>query len=144
MAEGGSSGPAWWSDTWGYPHGSTPAGLLVASPHSETTLSIVANTGLAIAVLAAFLAAVDAFPRFHRSAGPPGHRGRNGVPDGPCVPIVGIHFLGIEELPGSPLHMLLGFVVAVTVFARLWARYFRRGPLEWLPGRATRAAEPVR
>lgn len=59
---GGTVSSAWWSDTWGYPDGSTPAGLLVASPHSETTLSIVANTGVAIAVLVGCLAAVDAFP----------------------------------------------------------------------------------
>ena len=58
--------------------------------------------------------------------------------------IVGIQFLGIEEQPGSPLHVLLGFIVAVTGFATLWARYFRRGPLEWLLGRAARAAELVR
>ncbi|WP_311736760.1 DUF418 domain-containing protein [Streptomyces sp. TLI_185] len=32
----------------------------------------------------------------------------------------------------------------MTVFAMLWARLFRRGPLEWLLGKATRAAELVR
>lgn len=52
--------------------------------------------------------------------------------------IAGIHFLGIEELPGSPLHVLLGFLVAVTVFATLWSRHFRCGPLEWLLGKATK------
>ena len=141
--EGGSVGSAWWSDTWGYPNGDTPAGLLVASPHSETTLSIVANTGLAIAVLAACLAAVDAFPRFHRPARPVIAVGSMSL-TAYVFHIVGIHFLGTEELPGSPLHVLLGFILAVTVFATLWARYFRRGPLEWLLGRATRAAELVR
>jgi uncharacterized membrane protein YeiB len=39
--------------------------------------------------------------------------------------------------------VLLGFVVAVTVFATLWSRYFRRGPLEWLIGKATGAAALV-
>lgn len=58
--------------------------------------------------------------------------------------IVAIHFLGIEGLPGSAPHVLLGFVVAVTVFATLWFRFFRRGPLEWLLGKATKAAELVR
>lgn len=143
LGEGGSTGSAWWSDTWGYPNGDTPAGLLVASPHSETTLSIVANTGLAIAVLAACLAAVDAFPRFHRPARPVIAVGSMSL-TAYVFHIVGIHFLGTEELPGSPLHVLLGFILAVTVFATLWARYFRRGPLEWLLGRATRAAELVR
>ena len=139
----GEGGSAWWSDTWGYRNGDTPAGLLVASPHSETTLSIVANTGVAIAVLAVCLAAVDAFPRFHRLARPVIAVGSMSL-TAYVFHIVGIHFLGIEELPGSPLHVLLGFIAAVTVFATLWARYFRRGPLEWLLGRATRVAELVR
>jgi len=140
---GGSAASAWWSDTWGYPSGDTAAGLLVASPHSETTLSIVANAGLAIVVLAACLAAVDAFPRFHRLARPVIAVGSMSL-TAYVFHIVGIHFLGIEELPGSALHVLLGFIVAVTVFATLWSRFFRRGPLEWLLGKATRAAELVR
>ncbi|MES5823292.1 DUF418 domain-containing protein [Streptomyces sp. RG80] len=141
--EGGSAASAWWSDTWGYPDGSTPVGLLVASPHSETTLSILANTGVAIAVLAACLAAVDTFPRFHRLARPVIAVGSMSL-TAYVFHIVGIQILGIEELPGSPLYVLLGFVVAVTVFATLWSRYFRRGPLEWLLGKATKPAELVR
>ncbi|MEU1517317.1 DUF418 domain-containing protein [Streptomyces sp. NPDC005811] len=141
--DGGSAASAWWSDTWGYPDGSTPAGLLVASPHSETTLSVLANTGVAIAVLAACLVAVDAFPRFHALARPVIAVGSMSL-SAYVFHIVGIRLLGIEELPGSPLHVLLGFVVAVTVFATLWSRFFRRGPLEWLLGRTTKAAELVR
>ncbi|MFE4577727.1 DUF418 domain-containing protein, partial [Streptomyces chartreusis] len=48
------------------------------------------------------------------------------------------------ELPGPALHVLLGFIVAVTVFATLWSRHLRRGPLEWLLGKATKPAELVR
>ncbi|GAA3774334.1 DUF418 domain-containing protein [Streptomyces phyllanthi] len=140
---GGSASSAWWSDTWGYPDGTTPAGLLVASPHSETTLSILGNTGVAIAVLAGCLAAVDAFPRFHRLARPVIAVGTMSL-TAYVFHIVGIRLLGIEELPGSPLHVLLGFIAAVTVFATLWSRYFRRGPLEWLLGKATKPAELVR
>jgi uncharacterized membrane protein YeiB len=140
---GGSAASAWWSDTWGYPDGSTRAGLLVASPHSETTLSIVANAGVAIAVLAGCLAAVDAFPRFHRLARPVIAVGTMSL-TAYVFHIIGIQFLGIEELPGSPLHMLLAFIAAMTVFATLWSRYFRRGPLEWLLGKATKPAELVR
>ncbi|MGW0949105.1 DUF418 domain-containing protein [Streptomyces sp. NPDC002623] len=141
--DGGSAASAWWSDTWGYPDGSTPAGLLVASPHSETTLSIIANAGVAIAVLAGCLAAVDAFPRFHRLARPVIAVGSMSL-TAYVFHIVGIHLLGIAELPGSPLHVLLGFISAVTVFATLWSRFFRRGPLEWLLGRAAKPAELVR
>ena len=133
---------AWWSDTWGYPSGS-PAGLLVASPHSETTLSILGNTGVAILVLTACVAAIDASPRLRRAARPVIAVGTMSL-TAYVFHIVGIHLLGIEELPGSPLRVLLGFIAAVTVFATLWSRFFRRGPLEWLLGKATKPAELVR
>ncbi|WP_030614456.1 DUF418 domain-containing protein [Streptomyces fulvoviolaceus] len=142
-SEGGSVASAWWSDTWGWPSGDTPLGLLVASPHSETTLSVLANTGVAITVLVGCLAAVDSSPRFHRLARPVIAVGAMSL-TAYVFHVVGIRLLGIEDLPGSPLHVLLGFVVAVTVFATLWSRYFRRGPLEWLLGKATKPAELVR
>ncbi|WP_217571693.1 DUF418 domain-containing protein [Streptomyces sp. GbtcB7] len=141
--EGGSVMSAWWSDTAGYPTGTTPAWLLAASPHSETTLSVVANTGVAIAVLAACLAATDTLPRFRRLVAPVIAVGTMSL-TAYVFHIVAIRALGIQELPGSPLHVLLGFLVAVTVFATLWSRHFARGPLEWLLGRATRIAERVR
>ncbi|MGW4979014.1 DUF418 domain-containing protein [Streptomyces mirabilis] len=141
--EGGSVMSAWWSDTAGYPTGGTPAWLLAASPHSETTLSVVANTGVAFAVLAACLAATDALPRFRRLAVPVIAVGTMSL-TAYVFHIVAIRALGMEELPGSPLHVLLGFLVAVTVFATLWSRHFARGPLEWLLGGATRIAERVR
>lgn len=141
--EGGSAMSAWWSDTAGSPTGDTPAWLLVASPHSETTLSIVANTGVAIAVLAACLAAVDTFPHFRRLARPVIAVGTMSL-TAYVFHILAIYFLGLDELSGS-LHVLIGFIVAVTVFATLWSRFFRRGPLEWLAwqGHQGRGARPV-
>jgi uncharacterized membrane protein YeiB len=141
--EGGSVMSAWWSDTAGYPSGTTPAWLLAASPHSETTLSIVANAGVAILVLAACLAATDAFPYFRRLAAPVVAVGTMSL-TAYVFHIVGIHVLGVDELPGAPLHVLFVFLVAVTAFATLWSRFFARGPLEWLLGQATRVAECVR
>jgi uncharacterized membrane protein YeiB len=141
--EGGSVMSAWWSDTAGYPTGTTPVWLLAASPHSETTLSIVANAGVAILVLAACLAATDAFPYFRRLAAPVVAVGAMSL-TAYVFHIVGIHVLGVEELPGAPLHVLFVFLVAVTAFATLWSRFFARGPLEWLLGQATRVAERVR
>ncbi|GHH80576.1 heparan-alpha-glucosaminide N-acetyltransferase domain-containing protein [Streptomyces capitiformicae] len=141
--DGGSAASAWWSDTWGYPSGDSPAELLVAAPHSETTLSIVGNSGVAVLVLIACLAAVDAFPRLHRLARPVITVGTMSL-TAYVLHVVGIQALGIEELPGSPPHVLLGFLVAVTVFATLWSRFFRRGPLEWLLGKAAEPARLVR
>lgn len=141
--DGGSAASAWWSDTWGYPSGDSPAELLVASPHSETTLSIVGNSGVAVLVLIACLAAVDAFPRLHRLARPVITVGTMSL-TAYVLLVVGIQALGIEELPGFPPHVLLGFLVAVAVFATLWSRFFRRGPLEWLLGKAAEPARLVR
>lgn len=139
---GGDPGDLWWSDTGGYPWGSAHA-LLVASPHSETTLSIVANTGVAIAVVAGCLSAMDAFPRLGRLARPVVAVGSMSL-TAYVFHIVGIQLLGIEELPGSLLHVLLGFIAAVMVFATVWSRYASRGPLEWLMAKATGVARHVR
>lgn len=137
----GGTGTAWWSDVAGWPEEDTWGWLFVAAPHSETTLSIVANTGVAIAVLAACLLAVDALPRFRRLAGPVIAVGSMSL-TAYVLHIVAIRFLGGDELPQSTL-VLLGFVAGVTVFAALWTRFFRRGPLEELLQRATKVAERV-
>ncbi|MGW0827573.1 DUF418 domain-containing protein [Streptomyces sp. NPDC002845] len=137
--EGGSAASAWWSDTWGYPNHGTPAELLVASPHSETTLSIVANTGVAIAVLVGCLVAVDTFPRLRRLARPVIAVGTMSL-TAYVLQFPGIHFVGTGH---SSIDVLLGFIAAAAVFATLWSRYFRRGPLEWLLGKATKPAELV-
>ncbi|MFD9907871.1 DUF418 domain-containing protein [Streptomyces sp. NPDC059063] len=139
------AGTAWWSDVAGWPEQSTPAWLFVAAPHSETTLSVVANTGVAIVVLVACLAAVDVLPRFRRLARPVIAVGSMSL-TAYVLHIVAIRLLGMEELPGSssPGYVLLGFVAGVTVFAALWSRFFRRGPLEALLQRATKVAERVR
>ncbi|WP_369251592.1 hypothetical protein [Streptomyces sp. R41] len=60
--DGGSAMSTWWSDTAGHPTGDTPAWLPATSPHSETTLATVADTGPAMAILTACLAATDASP----------------------------------------------------------------------------------
>jgi len=139
----GSVMSAWWSDTAGYPTGDSAAWLWVASPHSETTLSVVGNTGVAIAVLAGCVAAVDALPRFRRLAGPVVAVGTMSL-TAYVLHVAGIWALGIEELPGSPLHVLFAFLVTVTVFAVAWSRFFRRGPLERLMGDATKIARLVK
>ncbi|MGW2856892.1 DUF418 domain-containing protein, partial [Streptomyces sp. NPDC001215] len=124
------------------PTGTTPAWLLAASPHSETTLSILGNTGVAIAVLALCLSAVDAFPRLRRLARPVIAVGTMSM-TAYVAHIVAIQALGIDELPGPALHVLLGFIVAVAAFATLWTRSFQRGPLEWVMGKATGIARHI-
>jgi len=123
--------------------GDTPAGMLVASPHSEATLSIVGNTGVAILVITACLAAVDAFPRLRRLSGPVIAVGSMSL-TAYVYHIVAIWLLNTEEATVPPLYILLGFIASVAVLATLWSRFFQRGPLEWLMGRATRIARRVR
>lgn len=123
--------------------GDTPAGLLVASPHSETTLSIVGNTGVAIMVLTVCLAAMDAFPRLRRLSAPVIVVGSMSL-TAYVYHIVAIWLLGTDELSGQPIHILLGLIASATVLAALWSRFFQRGPLESLMGRATRIAARVR
>ncbi|SPF06869.1 putative membrane protein [Streptomyces sp. MA5143a] len=122
--------------------GDSPAGLLVASPHSEATLSIVGNTGVAILVITACLAAMDAFPRLRRLARPVIAVGSMSL-TAYVYHIVAIWLLDTGEATVQPLYVLLGFIATVTVLATLWSRFFQRGPLEWLMGRATGIAARV-
>ncbi|MGD3109910.1 DUF418 domain-containing protein [Streptomyces sp. YGL11-2] len=143
QAAGPDVASAWWSDIAGYPTYDTPAWMLVASPHSETTLSLVGNAGVAMAVLATCLIAVDAVPRLRALARPVIAVGSMSL-TAYVLHIAGIWLLGIEELPGSPLPVLFGFMGAVMVFATVWSRFFRRGPLEQLMAKATGIARHVR
>ncbi|MFE9311141.1 DUF418 domain-containing protein [Streptomyces sp. NPDC006706] len=138
----GDGASVWWSDTAGYPSGDTPAWLWAASPHSETTLSILGNTGVAITVVAACLAATDAFPRLQSLARPVIAVGSMSL-TAYVGHLVAIRFLGIEELPGLPPHVLLCFIAAAMVFATVWSRFQQRGPLEWLIAKATGLARHI-
>ncbi|QHC23386.1 DUF418 domain-containing protein [Streptomyces sp. GS7] len=142
VVAGPGAASAWWSDIAGFPTGDTPAWLLVASPHSETTMSIVGNTGVAVAVVATCLIAVDTVPRLRALARPVIAVGSMSL-TAYVFHIVGIRLMGIEELPGSPLPVLVGFIAAALVFATIWSRFFRRGPLEWLMAKATGIARYI-
>jgi uncharacterized membrane protein YeiB len=123
--------------------GDSPFGLLLASPHSETTLSIVGNTGVAIVVLTACLAAVAAFPRLSRLAKPVMAVGSMSL-TAYVGHIVAIWLVDTENMTTHRGYVLLGFIVSITVFAITWSRFLRQGPLEWLMGKATQTARHVR
>ncbi|KUN29401.1 hypothetical protein AQJ23_01055 [Streptomyces antibioticus] len=138
---GMSSGPSVSPDSIGI-FGDSPAGMLASAPHSEATLSIVAATGVAILVITVCLAAVDAFPRLRRLAKPVIAVGSMSL-TAYVYHIVAIWLLGTEEATVPPLYILLGFIASVTALAALWSRFFQRGPLEWLMGRATGIARRI-
>ncbi|MGW1673147.1 hypothetical protein [Streptomyces sp. NPDC002324] len=56
----------------------------------------------------------------------------------------GIHLLGIEELPGTPPHVLLGFHRRRDRVRDLLVPFLPTGPLEWVLGKVTKPAGLVR
>ncbi|MER6134413.1 DUF418 domain-containing protein [Streptomyces sp. NPDC001815] len=137
----GSSMPSVSPDSIGI-FGDTPAGMLASAPHSEATLSIVAATGVAILVITVCLAAMDTFRGLHRLAKPVIAVGSMSL-TAYVYHIVAIWLLNTEGQTASALYILLGLIVSVTVFAAIWSRFFQRGPLELLMGRATEMARHV-
>ncbi|MEU0069813.1 DUF418 domain-containing protein [Streptomyces sp. NPDC006332] len=123
--------------------GDTPAGMLASAPHSEATLSIMAATGVAILVITACLAAMDGFPRLRRLAKPVIAVGSMSL-TAYVYHIVAIWLLDTEQSAVPPLHILLGLTASVAVLATIWSRLVKRGPLEWLMGRATELAHRIR
>ncbi|TPQ22561.1 DUF418 domain-containing protein [Streptomyces sporangiiformans] len=123
--------------------GDTPAGMLASAPHSEATLSIMAATGVAILVITACLAAMDAFPRLRRLTKPVIAVGSMSL-TAYVYHIVAIWLLDTEQSAVPPLYVLLGFIASITLLATLWSRFFQRGPLEWLMGKATGIARRIR
>jgi len=138
--DGASPGSAWWSDTVGYLTDGTPgAWLLVAAPHSQTTFSILANTGVALIVVAACVWATDRLPRLRRLASPVSSVGMIALTVY-VLHILAIYFVGMEEATAPALVALLLFTSTAVAFATAWTRRFRRGPLEYLLHAATRPA----
>lgn len=133
---------SWWSDVAGVSETSGTAWLWVAAPHSETTLSIVANTGVALLVLTACVCALDRLPRLTRWARPVIAVGSMSL-TAYVLHIVLIWALGIEDLDGLPLLLLPAFIAAAVLFATVWSRFFRRGPLEHLLHGATRLGDTL-
>jgi hypothetical protein len=141
--DGGSAASAWWSDTVGDPTTSTPDWLLVAAPHSQTTWSILGNTGVALVVLAACLIAADRSTRLWWLAPPVIALGSMSL-TAYVGHILAIKALGTDDLPDSAaLPVLLGFVAAAMLLALVWTRFFRRGPLEYVLHAATTPARLI-
>ncbi|AOR30911.1 hypothetical protein BFF78_07475 [Streptomyces fodineus] len=150
-ATNGSASSAWWSDTVGEPMNHTPlAWLLVAAPHSQTTFSILGNTGVALAVVAGCLTVADRMPCLMGPARPIAAVGAMALTVY-VLHIVALWFLtdvwpvpAIEDDSLNALPVLLGFLVAAAALAMVWTAVFRRGPLEYLLHQATRPARYIK
>lgn len=141
--DGGSASSAWWSDTVEEPADHTAAWLLVAAPHSQTTASIVGNTGVALVVLALCLAATAGMSRFTRLTAPICAVGAMSL-TAYALHIVAIRVLELDSQDFPELPVLLGFIVAAMLVAVAWSRTFRRGPLEYLLHTSTRIARHIK
>ncbi|MEU6118795.1 acyltransferase family protein [Streptomyces sp. NPDC047117] len=137
-----SPSSAWWSETVGQPTDNFGEWLLVAAPHSQTTPSIVGATGVALAVLAGCLIAVDQLPRFRRLAAPVTAVGMVSL-SAYVLHIVVIRAVWKEDLPGSWAELFL-FLAGAMLLAVAWTRLFRRGPLEYLLHTAAKPARLIR
>ncbi|MCX5129410.1 DUF418 domain-containing protein [Streptomyces sp. NBC_00347] len=119
--------------------------LLSAGPHSGTTFDIIGSVGVAILVIVGATVLMDRLPRLRRLAKPVIAVGTMSL-----TAYVG-HFLvqsmlGISAGESTQVSWapVLMFILGASVFAALWSRIFRRGPLEYVLNAATKPAKYVR
>lgn len=130
-------GELWGPDTWG---------LLAAEPHSGSTFDLIGSLGIAITVLLSLTVAMARLPWLRRLATPVIAVGTMSL-----TIYVG-HILVILALPGeaaappqsASTALLLSFIAGAILFAAIWSRFFRRGPLEHLLNSATKLSNRVR
>ncbi|WP_234046570.1 DUF418 domain-containing protein [Streptomyces adelaidensis] len=142
--DGDSAASAWWSDTVGHLNDDTPAAwLLVGAPHSQTTFSILGNTGVALLLVVLCVTAMDRLPRLRRLATPVRAVGMTAL-TAYVLHILAIRVFGMAEETGPALVDLLVHSVTALLLATAWTRRFRRGPLEYGLHVTTRPARYVR
>jgi uncharacterized membrane protein YeiB len=119
--------------------------LLAAGPHSGTTFDIIGSVGVAILVIVSATVAMDRLPRLRRLAKPVIAVGTMSL-----TAYVG-HFLAQSALStpaGTGAQQswlpLIMYVLGAVLFAAIWSRFFRRGPLEHLLNVATKPAKRIR
>ncbi|WP_405641395.1 DUF418 domain-containing protein [Streptomyces sp. NBC_00019] len=119
--------------------------LLTAGPHSGTTFDIIGSVGVAILMIVGATVAMDRLPRLRRLATPVVAVGTMSL-----TAYVG-HFVIQGWLPRfgatndeESWVTLIMFVLGAIVFAAVWSRFFRRGPLEYLLNAATKPAKHIR
>lgn len=119
--------------------------LLTAGPHSGMTFDIIGCVGVAITAIVGATVAIDRLPWLRRLAAPVIAVGTMSL-----TAYVG-HFVAssLVSLPTGTEDQdswvpLLLFVLGAIVFAGIWSRFFRRGPLEYLLNAATKPVKHLR
>ncbi|MDX3645093.1 DUF418 domain-containing protein [Streptomyces sp. MB09-02B] len=142
--DGAGAASAWWSDTVGHLVDDTPAAwLLVGAPHSQTTFSILGNTGVALLVVVLCVTVMDRLPRCARLATPVCAVGMTAL-TAYVLHILAIREFGMAEETGPAFVDLLLHSLVALLLATAWTRRFRRGPLEHLLHTTTLPARHVR
>ncbi|MDA1362299.1 DUF418 domain-containing protein [Glycomyces luteolus] len=158
MAEDGSSSGSWsgsgsesWSgsskppmDSGSFDYRPSVRELFVAGPHSGTTFDIVGSVGIAILVIVGATFLMDRLPRLRRLMTPIVAVGTMSL-----TAYVG-HFVVMSSfsLPGGGVRgswvPVLTLILGAVVFAAIWSRFFKRGPLEYLLNLATKPAKHLK
>lgn len=128
-----------------FPTSRSASELLSAGPHTGTTFDIIGSVGVAILVIVGATVLMDRLPRLRRLAKPVIAVGTMSL-----TAYVG-HFL-VQTLLGVSAGEstqeswvpVLALILGAIVFAALWSRFFRRGPLEALLNAATKPAKYIR
>ena len=119
--------------------------LFTAGPHSGTTFDIIGSVGVAILMIVGATVAMDRRPRLRRLAKPviavgtmslTAHVGHFVIQGWPP-------WFGATNDKESWVTLLM-FVLGAIVFAAIWSRFFRRGPLEYLLNAATKPTKYIR
>lgn len=123
--------------------------LLTSGPHSGMPFDIIGCVGVAITVIVGAMVAIDRLPLLRRLAAPIIAVGTMSL-----TAYVG-HFLLSPQMSGAAgpaggpesqtswLPVLM-FIFGAMVFAFVWSRFFRKGPLEYLLNLATKPAKYIR
>jgi uncharacterized membrane protein YeiB len=115
--------------------------LLGAEPHSGTTFEIIGGLGVAIIVLVGATVAVARLAWLRRLAGPLIAVGTM------SLTLYVAHVAAFALLPDGAIKTfvpLFGFIAGAILFATIWSRLFRRGPLEYLLNSTTKLANFIR
>ncbi|WP_437017999.1 DUF418 domain-containing protein [Streptomyces sp. enrichment culture] len=123
---------------------SSASDLLGAGAHTGTTFDIIGSVGVAILVIVSATVLMDRVVRLCRLAKPVIAVGTMSL-----TAYVG-HFLAQSAWPASGAGTtkswvpVLLYILGAIVFAAIWSRFFRRGPLEYLLNAATKPAKYIR
>lgn len=102
------------------------ASLLSADQHTGAPFEIIGGIGAALVVIAASIWLSARLPRLTWPIAAVGTMSLT-VYTGH---VLAINAFGLSAMPGEPLWVLLAFAAVAAIFAVLWLRWFRRGPIE--------------